>query len=150
MTSTEFKVVVGVDGSADARTAAEWAAREASAHDGVLLVVHAWSLPAVTSDSGPLSAIPFENIERSAQELLDAEATHLRDGAPDLRVETRLVYGSPIEVLMELSTDATVIVVGSRGIGRVQGLILGSVSQAIVGRAQCAVLVIPPADGKRS
>jgi nucleotide-binding universal stress UspA family protein len=148
--ATPFKVVVGIDGSADARTAADWAAREAAAHDGELLVVHAWSLPAVSSDLGPNSAIPFESVERSARELLQSETEHLRGHVPEVEVETRLVYGSPIEVLLELSAEAQLIVVGSRGIGRVQGLILGSVSQAVVGRAECAVLVIPPAEGKRS
>src|SRR5688500_8574472 len=104
MANNEFRVVVGVDGSADARAAAEWAVREAIAHHGRLLVVHAWSLPAVIGGAGRLSPYPFETIEKSAQQLVAEEAGHLRELAPDLEVETRLEYGSPIEVLLEVAT----------------------------------------------
>jgi nucleotide-binding universal stress UspA family protein len=142
-------VVVGVDGSEDARTAAEWAVREATAHGVPLLLVHAWSLPAVTS-YGTQAAYPFEAIEKAAQELLTAEADHLRELAPDLDIETRLEYGSPIEVLLGLPAEHDLVVVGSRGVGRVVGLLLGSVSQAVVTRAACPVLVVPPAAGKHA
>lgn len=150
MADTAFRVVVGVDGSPDARAAAEWAVREAIAHDGRLLVVHAWSLPAITGGAGAMSAYPFEAVEISAQQLLDDEATHIRELAPDLELEIRLQYGSPIEVLLELDTGQDLIVVGSRGVGRVVGLLLGSVSQAVVTRASCPVLVVPPPTGKQS
>jgi nucleotide-binding universal stress UspA family protein len=145
-----FVVVVGVDGSKDARTAAEWALREATVHHGRLVVVHTWSLPVFESGPGMLSAISFEHVQRAAEQLLAEEAAHLRavDSGPE--IETRLAYGSPITVLLEMAADASMVVVGSRGMGRVVGLLLGSVSQAVVTRADCPVLVVPPATGKQS
>jgi len=149
MPENDFLVVVGVDGSADARTAATWAVRAAEAHGGRLLVVHAWSLPVIGGGAAQMSAVAFEPAEEAARQLLEQEVEHLRSLAPSLPIEGRLEYGSPIEVLLNAG-DPDLIVVGSRGVGRVAGLILGSVSQAVVTRATCPVLVVPPADRKRA
>jgi nucleotide-binding universal stress UspA family protein len=144
----DFLVVVGVDGSDDARSAAELALREAVAHGGRLVVVHAWGMPPLAAGPEVLNAEVFEEVESSAQEVLAAELAHLRGLALDAPVDGHLAYGSAIPVLLDASTGASLVVVGSRGAGRVMGLILGSVSQAVVGRAGCPVLVVPPAAGK--
>lgn len=141
-----FRVVVGVDGSADARHAAEWALREATLHGGELVVVHVWTIPAVVAGGEMLSVVPVDEFQRSAQKLLAQEAEHLRSRAADTPVEARLEYGSPIAVLPELAADASLLVIGSRGMGRVAGIFLGSVSQAVIARVRCPTLVVPPAD----
>jgi nucleotide-binding universal stress UspA family protein len=123
------RIVVGVDGSADARTAAEWAVHEAVAHGGRLLLVHAWSLPAMAGGGATVSVLPIEDLQQSAAQLVAGDASDLREVAPEVEIDTRLEYGSPIPVLLELAADAELIVVGSRGMGRVVGLLLGSVSQ---------------------
>jgi nucleotide-binding universal stress UspA family protein len=96
------------------------------------------------------STIPLEALQRSADRLLADEAAHLRGMASGVEIETRLACGSPITVLLDSAEDARLVVVGSRGVGRVVGLLLGSVSQAIVTRASCPVLVVPPITGKHS
>lgn len=113
-------------------------------------MVHAWSLPAVAGGAEMLSASQVEDLQRSAEELLAGDASHLRQLESDIELETRLEYGSPIALLLELAADANLIVVGSRGMGRVVGLLLGSVSQAVVNRASSPVVVVPPATGKLS
>lgn len=145
-----FVVVVGVDGSADARTAAEMALGEARVHAGRLLVVHAWSIPAYAAGAEILATLRVDELQRSAEELLAQEAAHLGSVEPGLDIDTVLRYGSPINVLLDVASKASLLVVGSRGMGRVAGLLLGSVSQAIVMRATCPVLVVPPTDGKHA
>src|SRR4051812_44023953 len=93
---TPFRIVVGVDGSPDARTAAEWAVDEALAHGGRLLLVHAWSLPPVAGGGAMVTVLPVEDLQQSAAQLLAVEAGHLREVAPGIEIETRLGYGSPI------------------------------------------------------
>jgi nucleotide-binding universal stress UspA family protein len=146
MTGTQMRVVVGVDGSVDARAAAEWAAREARVHGGTLVVVHAWSMPAAMSAIAPQPAFSYDQLEADAARVLAEEVAHLRAAEPGVTVEPLLRYGAPTEVLLDDDLGADLIVVGTRGVGRVTGLLLGSVSQAVVDRARCPVLVVPPAD----
>ncbi len=150
MAEEGVRIVVGVDGSADARAAAEWAAREAEAHHGQLLIVHTWSGPALAGGPEMGALLRDDALEQSAEELLDDEVRHLRGLAFGLELETRLEYGSPTAALLDLAADAAMIVVGSRGMGRVAGLLLGSVSQAIVTRAPCPIVVVPPNAGRPS
>jgi nucleotide-binding universal stress UspA family protein len=146
--SHDFVVVVGVDGSDDSRAAAEVALREAVVHGGRLVVVHAWGMPPLAAGPELLNANVFEEVESGAKEVLATEIGHLRDMGEGAPVEGHLAYGSAIPVLLEAAGGASLVVVGSRGAGRVMGLILGSVSQAVVGRADCPVLVVPPVAGK--
>lgn len=140
--------MVGVDGSADARRAAEWAAREAEVHGARLVVVHTWRAPDLAGAPEIAAGLRLEDLEPAAQELLDDEVRHLGTLAPDLVLEARLEHGFPAAVLLGLAADAALVVVASRGMGRVAGLLLGSVSQAVVTRAPCPVVVVPPADRK--
>jgi nucleotide-binding universal stress UspA family protein len=58
------------------------------------------------------------------------------------RLSTRLLRGRPAELLIEESRNARMLVVGPRGVGGVLGMIMGSVSAALVAHAHCPVLVV--------
>jgi nucleotide-binding universal stress UspA family protein len=79
--------------------------------------------------------------------VLDAAKAQIRARAPELRVESELLYGSPVPLLLEQSQEASVIVVGSRGAGSFEALLLGSVAVGVTAHAHCPVVVVRGADG---
>lgn len=138
-----YRVAVGIDGSPDARRAAELALHEAAVHGGALLVVHAWSPVTPINEAAMFAGPSPDDLEAAARGVVDAELEHLRRLGPDVPIETRLGCGAAADVLLETGREADLLVVGSRGRGRVRGFVLGSTSQSIVSRAQGPVLVVP-------
>lgn len=141
--SGTYAVVVGVDGSPDARHAAEVALREAAAHRGQLLVVHAWNPVMPFKEPFPHAAVGIEQLSQAAQRVLDSETAYLRGLGTGVPIRSRLDGGPAADALRRAAHGADMLVVGSRGRGRVRGLLLGSVSQAVTTVASCLVLVVP-------
>ena len=121
--TAEGTIVVGVDGSAHAERAVAWAGRQAA------LERRAVRLVAVGDDGASLA---------------DRAAEALARTRPDVEVQTCPGAGDPREVLLELSREAHLLVVGSRGMGAVRSLLLGSVSSAVSAHAACPVVVCRP------
>lgn len=131
------KIIVGVDGSDHAKQALTWALARASAED-VVVLAHTWQIPASGFEL-PISSL--DGIEAAAEELMDklaAEAT-TEDGPA---IEVDVGCGHPGLRLTDLSANADLVVVGSRGYGGFKGLLLGSVSTYVVHHAHCPVAVI--------
>jgi nucleotide-binding universal stress UspA family protein len=125
----EGPVVVGVDGSEPGRLAVTLAAEEAVRRGAGLVLMH------------------VEAAQQRAGEadLLDAAAADVRTRHPGLTAERRPVRAAkPERALVEASGQAGLLVVGSRGRGGFAGLLLGSVSQAVVQHAHCPVLIAHP------
>ncbi|SCL25440.1 Nucleotide-binding universal stress protein, UspA family [Micromonospora rhizosphaerae] len=137
-------VVVGVDGSESAALAVRLAADEAVRRDTALVLLH-------VRPADRARMVPEEVAESAAAgdaesaDLLAAAAGRVRADQPGLSVTERPVQAAkPEQALIEASGDAALVVVGSRGRGGFAGLLLGSVSQALVQHAHCAVLVAHP------
>lgn len=139
MTSTW---IVGADGSANARHAAEWAVDQAVGRDVRIIVLATWTVPLVSTGM-VASTIVFPDwsaLESELQHTTEALAAELtRDG---VEVEARIAQGSPAHALIEASREADLLVVGARGLGRVKGLMLGSVSQRCVSHSAVPTAVI--------
>ncbi|GAA1535328.1 universal stress protein [Dactylosporangium maewongense] len=137
------RVVVGVDGSHDAEHAMRFAFEQASFRGVGLTAVHTYRWPEST---GPGDMLP---LVYDTEDLLDDERRALAESVcgwadkyPDVDVRRRTVRGGAASVLRRLSHGAELMVVGSRGRGGFTGLLLGSVSQALIHHAACPVAVV--------
>jgi len=151
-------VVVGVAGSqhdqpADAevlRFAFEAAARKGT----TLTVLHSrtdrsvgdllslvGAAPDKTSDTEPIPMLG------EARELVEKQLTQLRAKFPEVAVDVLVRLDRPAAALVELSAGAQLVVAGTRGRGGFAGLMLGSVSQALLHHALCPVAIVRPAPG---
>ncbi len=142
-------IVVGVDGSKPADQALDWAAEQSALEHRALTLVHALG-PMGTSGTAWLDQAGvnqrdiLDAMRRDGNELLD----HARERAlrrhPHLEVREVLRMVDPREALLELSQDAAMVVLGSRGRGPVRSLVLGSVSAGVSRHAACPVVVLRP------
>lgn len=137
------RVVVGTDGSPDSLTAVKWAASEAAACDGVLEVVHAWYVPAAGGFLDASPAYASDAISESAARTLAATVDALDAGALTHPIRSTLAHETPAAALLAAANGAEVVVVGRRGIGKLAGFLLGSVSNRVVHHAPCTVVVVP-------
>ena len=141
--STWKTVLVGVDGSASSHKALTWAAVEAAGHGADLVVLNVWEhtlLPPAGSVSVSEKYVPDPS-QRTADDLL-REIKEVLGEDPPVLVQPRVKQGNPAKVLIELSADADLLVVGTRGHGGFGGLVLGSVSQHVAAYAKCSVTVV--------
>ncbi|WP_227999650.1 universal stress protein [Nocardia australiensis] len=138
-------VVVGFDGTPPGAAAVAAAFAEAADRATELVAVHVWSDLDFAEFAGyPVLDIPVEAIESAEDVLLGQRLANWQQKFPDVEV-TRKVYPSGIrQHLIDLSKDARLIVVGSRGRGGFRGLLFGSTSNFLVQHAFCPVMVVHP------
>lgn len=145
---TQRGVVVGVDGSASAKVAVNWAAREAALRQVPLTLVSVCPPPLLFL--WPEVPMPVEYAayqESRCQEFVD-DARTVADEATGggVRVLTEIPTGPTLPTLVDMTADADLIVVGSRGLGAVSRVLLGSVSAGLLRHAHCPVAVIHDED----
>jgi nucleotide-binding universal stress UspA family protein len=138
------RVVAGVDEPGGDNPAAVAAARCAARRGQglVLLAVVHEDLSALTGWSD-LHRAARERLLEPAQAVVDEASGAVRGQHPRLEVETFVVFGEPAERLVEASRSAALVVVGTRGHGKFRGLLMGSVSQAVLRQAESPVMVVP-------
>jgi nucleotide-binding universal stress UspA family protein len=139
-------IVVGVDGSAHAHRALEWAMREAALRHAGLTVLTV--NPAMASPwTGRRLTMPGEGEAteqaRQAIEKAVAEITAEIGAQPPVPVTVNVFSGFPAQALIDASRDADLIVIGSRGAGGFETLLLGSISSQVVHHASCPVVIVP-------
>jgi nucleotide-binding universal stress UspA family protein len=120
------RVVVGYDGSPAAARAVRFGVEYSARHDLDLLV-------ATVADDGAVTGAELAGLVASVTD-------GCRGG---VRVTSTVLSGHPAEELVRLSGESRLVVVGSRGRGGFRGLLLGSVSHAVLQHAGCPVAVVP-------
>ncbi|WNV84765.1 universal stress protein [Umezawaea sp. Da 62-37] len=150
MTGTTAPVVVGVDGSESSIEAVGWAVRECERHRVSLRLVHACAVPAVGYPDFLLAKNRVrEAFEEKGLAVLAAAESAAEDAAAGVEVETAMVSGDVVPVLLEESRTARMVVLGSRGLGGFTGQLVGSTAVGLSAHGRCAVVVVRgnPADG---
>src|ERR1022692_2164655 len=140
-------VVVGVDGSAASAAAVEFAADEAALRGAALrgAALRGAALLAVCALADSAGSLGGAGRLR---EDFDQAITRCEKGHPGVAVHRQIVDGSARDALLAAARSAQMLVVGSRGRGGVPGMLLGSVSPAVLHHAPCPVSVVHPNDSR--
>ncbi|QYX83428.1 universal stress protein [Streptomyces akebiae] len=117
-------LMVGIDGSESSLEAVDWAAHEAVRHEVPLRLVHA-----VIAD-------------REAPDMVAVASERARKSAPAVRLSSEVLHEDAVSALVGKGRNAFALVLGSRGLGDLAGLLLGSVSLAVAAHADCPVVVV--------
>lgn len=133
MTAEDLPVIAAVDGSAHSWEALDWAAHEAVRSGLPLLIVHV---------RPPAPRAEEEKALQQAEELLARATARVSRLTPGLPASTLSPLDFPSAALTSLSRDASMVVVGSRGLGGFRSLAMGSDSLATASMAQCPVVVV--------
>jgi nucleotide-binding universal stress UspA family protein len=150
-------IVVGVDGSPASDAALRWALDEARLRKMPVHAVHAFevSLPPigavpVGAPATALAGLASEQKERqrnmagdAARAVVQSALEREQAAASGVDVRVTAVEGEPGRVLVELTKQADLLVLGSHGHGAVHDFLLGSVSHACSRHASCPVVVMP-------
>jgi nucleotide-binding universal stress UspA family protein len=135
-------IVVGVDGSAPSIVALRWAGALAPLFKGHIRAVTSWQYQIALGTFTPVLWNPEEEARKICAEAVAAAF----NGIPPQGLEMIVCQGPPAKVLVEESKTAQLVVVGSRGHGGFEGLLLGAVSTAVAEHAKCPVFIAHGAD----
>ena len=153
---THRGIIVGADGSSVSKLAVDWAARDAAMRNIALTVVNVQDPPMLLTEPTPysfgggMSMAPgyLEWQQDAGRKILKDALKIVEDatkGSP-IEVTSVMVNGPAVRTLVDLSKEAALVVVGSRGRGALARVLLGSVSTGLVHHAQCPVAVIHDQD----
>jgi nucleotide-binding universal stress UspA family protein len=137
-------VVVGVDGSTESIAALGWARRYAAATGGRVRAVHAWHYPTAfgVPPTGKAPPSVTAEVERGMREDMARAVAQAYPDPVETQPETALRYGHPVEVLIDESKNADLLVLGHHGHHAFTGMLVGSVSIHCVTGAACPVVVV--------
>lgn len=144
-TAKKYGILVAVDGSPESDAAMAWAAREAVLRHTPVTALHVIAPIIVTWPiaTAQLEIAEWQNdnsrrvLEQAAKTF---QATVGENDVPALRTES--VPSPVIPTLFDVSKDATMMVVGSRGAGGHRRLPIGSVTGGLLHHAHCPVVVV--------
>lgn len=146
MAKVAEKVLVGVDGSKQNAAAVTWAVHEARTREVDLIAAYAWHLPTLVYYAPGYLPIAADEMVDEGTKVLQAAIGGV-PGHEDVKVEMRVVQGSPRSALSRIAEEPGVglVVVGSRGHGALAGTPLGSVSHGLSHHCAKPLVVVPSA-----
>ena len=134
------KIIVGVDESAGAASALQWAVEEGAIRGWPVEAALAWGL---LDQHHPKPETPFDP-DYGAEDAREALAGYVEAAVGDAAVQRRVINDLPARGLLELVDveEASLVVVGSRGFGGLRASVLGSVSYECVHRSTKPIVVV--------
>jgi nucleotide-binding universal stress UspA family protein len=140
---TRSDILVGIDGSEQSMLALDWALAEAASRGLPVRLLHAMDLRPYGSPARTGALYFDENDARTyARELLDEAAERAASGAPDVPVSVETATARPARTLIAASHDAALVVLGARGAGGFDELLLGAVGTQVAAHAACPTVVV--------
>ncbi|MEX2627474.1 MAG: universal stress protein [Ilumatobacteraceae bacterium] len=141
----DMSILVGVDGSEGGRAALRWASEWSRRSDTPLVAASSWQYPSTAALPGaPQLGSPDEMDRAVSDELHSTLVDELGADADEVRA---IVERGPASwALLDLASriGARMLVVGKRGLGPLEGRLLGSVSRRVAEMASCPVVIVPP------
>lgn len=134
-------VLVGIDGSPESELATAIAFDEASLRKVGLVALHAWSDVSVFDSIYDLPGPRWPELKSIEDEALAERLAGWGERYPDVSVRRVVVREEPALPLVDQSQSAQLVVVGSHGRGGFAGMLLGSISAAVVMLARVPVIV---------
>jgi nucleotide-binding universal stress UspA family protein len=137
------RILVSVDGSRPSREAARKGAFIARVFDAEVTLLCVVSLNKVMSGAQQVNTGGY--VPDAVTEVAEEVLKRIREQIPrDIRVSTVALVGDPATVITEEQEEEgfDLIVMGSRGLGAIKGLFMGSVSQHVIKHAKCPVLIV--------
>ncbi|HXT46212.1 MAG TPA: universal stress protein [Pseudonocardiaceae bacterium] len=138
----QLPVVVGVDGTPNSEAAIAFTFSAANAHRVPLVAVHTWWDSLV--DPALDSLLDWDAIEAEEREVLAERLAGWGEEYPDVPVQRIVTRDRPVHRPLKQARGAQLVIVGSRGRGTFSGLLLGSVSHALLHHAPCPVVIVRP------
>ena len=148
------RILVATDASAASNRALEMAAQMSAQHDAEMLVVHVirdMQIPYEIDEIPELESHQFESFNNAREEVMrkiaesvlrDAKEKAEKAGAG--KVETVIGTGDPATSILSLARrrKMDMIVIGTRGLSKLKGTILGSVSRKVINNAETSCLIV--------
>jgi nucleotide-binding universal stress UspA family protein len=130
-------VLVGIDGSPASELATAIAFDEASWRGAELVALHAFN----DADMSGVPSMEWSALQSAATKTLAERLAGWQERYPDVTVRRLVVWDQPARHLLDKAQSAQLVVVGSHGRGGFAGMLLGSVSMAVVHTARVPVIV---------
>ncbi|MEC3982602.1 universal stress protein, partial [Amycolatopsis sp. H20-H5] len=141
-TSEQMPVVVGIDGSRSAVEAALWAGDEAVRRQLPVKLIHTYVVPtARVPIKLPTVEMVRDGLESSGLACLREAETAVSQRWPELHVDTVVREAEPVGALIHESAAASLMVLGTRGLGGFTGMLIGSTAVALAHHGHCPVVV---------
>ena len=135
-------IVVGYDGSPISREALDFALATAKPSKTPIEIVQAWTASKPSSKDATDGSPAAETVLAEAIE-------YAKGAAPEIDVTGQLVPGDAVDALLQAAEHASIVVLGSRGLGGFSGLLVGSTGVKVATQATCPVVVVRPREAVR-
>jgi nucleotide-binding universal stress UspA family protein len=134
-------IIIGVDGSEAGWRALKYARNMAEKYDAKLIMVHAYPRTSDLHDCDGYDNLLFER-KSSGQKIIETGRKLI--GASPIAVEEDLLEGPAADAILSVVQvrHADLVVIGSRGMGAIKGMIFGSVATKVSHHADCPVMIV--------
>jgi nucleotide-binding universal stress UspA family protein len=149
--ATRYGILVGVDGSKESDAAVRWAGEEARLTGSPITLMHGVPPSFATVPKVPVKALVTEWERENASTVIERARRMLDSNPPSesiVDVRSEVHYWGVLPTLIDASKEARMVVVGSRGVGAFDRMVMGSVSSGLVRHAHGPVTVVHTRNGE--